>query len=1012
MAIDRIRRAMLEDASKRIDASGIANGTVTNEEFEALNGVTGNIQAQFANKQNLLRSGSNIKTINGQSILGSGDLVIDGGQTEWGDIGGNIINQTDLVLALNAKQNLLVNQVNIKSINGISLLGSGDIVIAGGGGTVTSVGVTVPTGLSVSPATITSSGTFAITYAAGYALPTTASQANWDTAYTNRITSLTTTGSSGAATLVSNVLNIPNYGSALTGYVPYTGATTNVNLGTHQLLAARGTFANNGSTNTLTVDHTSGSGYGIIVTKGGNNEALYVNKTSGSGNAMTVVGGRTSLVDLALSSVSNAAGDFLTLNGGVVHRRTAAQVLSDISVPTPTLAQVTTAGNTTTNSVTIGGINSTADYALRVDNGAANVRLGRFRFIRSVFDPTGVAASIDFWRLGGGAEGILAFSTNSGTVGDNATERMRITTSGNVLIGTTIDSTYKLDIVGNLRTTTSSLLAGVVVQRNDTNENVIQITQATGASAAHLYSRGDGYLGWIGIRGTNGTRRFAFESNPGIDSGSHFGLVMYDSAGTNSLTNWTATRTLFTVAQTFRTNTDTYLSATSGRVGIGISPAGAKLTVLAADETSDGAIAIQTPGATYLKLGGNTTYSWIQSFNSKPLYINALGNNVVFSGGGNVLIGTTTSSTYKLDVNGTARIQGSLTATLASATTGNVIYYNTSTGLFTYGAPAATPTLAQVTTAGNTTTNSITVGSTIIQNNYPYLFIKNTSPTSPDVGIIGSVQAIAGGGGGGYGMLGIMSYNPSMQFFLSGTAGVKAELSDVLNSGSWNRTLTIRGTYPVFTFNSADAKWGAIGYDYSGGMAFWVNASTADTGAISSAMYITNAGNLGIGTTSPSYKLQVEGTTYINSYLIVSNGTAGVGMYADTVYGRGAMGTGSTIQPEGSNRNLRILTPTDGGAGEISIGYFKAPVGLYWNRALSISNAPAIPHLMLQPDSGNVVIGTTTDAGYKLYVNGDINSTAYFVNGVAGYTGMLVIPTNPPGQQNIDIQGGIIVNIF
>jgi hypothetical protein len=38
-----------------------------------------------------------------------------------------------------------------------------------------------------------------------------ASAANWNTAYTNRITSLTTTGSSGAATLISNVLNIPNY---------------------------------------------------------------------------------------------------------------------------------------------------------------------------------------------------------------------------------------------------------------------------------------------------------------------------------------------------------------------------------------------------------------------------------------------------------------------------------------------------------------------------------------------------------------------------------------------------------------------------------------------------------------------------------------------------------------------------------------------------------------------------------------------------------------------------------
>ena len=121
---------------------------------------------------------------------------------------------------------------------------------------------------------------------------------------------------------------------ALTGFVPYTGATADVNLGTHDLTAERGTFENNGSSDTLTVNHTSGSGIGVKVTKGGNNEALLVTKTSGSGNAMAVVGGRTSLVDLALSSVTNTAGDFLTISGGVVHKRTAAEVRTDIGAGT------------------------------------------------------------------------------------------------------------------------------------------------------------------------------------------------------------------------------------------------------------------------------------------------------------------------------------------------------------------------------------------------------------------------------------------------------------------------------------------------------------------------------------------------------------------------------------------------------------------------------------------------------------------------------------------------------
>lgn len=54
-------------------------------------------------------------------------------------------------------------------------------------GTVTSVGVSVPTGLSVSGTPVTSSGTIAISLQSGYSIPTTTSQTNWNTAYTDRL---------------------------------------------------------------------------------------------------------------------------------------------------------------------------------------------------------------------------------------------------------------------------------------------------------------------------------------------------------------------------------------------------------------------------------------------------------------------------------------------------------------------------------------------------------------------------------------------------------------------------------------------------------------------------------------------------------------------------------------------------------------------------------------------------------------------------------------------------------
>jgi hypothetical protein len=58
---------------------------------------------------------------------------------------------------------------------------------AGGSGTVTSVDLSVPTGLSVSGNPVTTSGTLAISLSAGYAIPTTAKQTEWDTAYTDRL---------------------------------------------------------------------------------------------------------------------------------------------------------------------------------------------------------------------------------------------------------------------------------------------------------------------------------------------------------------------------------------------------------------------------------------------------------------------------------------------------------------------------------------------------------------------------------------------------------------------------------------------------------------------------------------------------------------------------------------------------------------------------------------------------------------------------------------------------------
>jgi hypothetical protein len=95
--------------------------------------------------------------------------------------------------------------------------------------------------------------------------------------------------------------------SDLSGYVPYTGATANVNLGTFNLTAdvitgVTGSFASNGGSDTFAINHSSGSGKALNITKGGSGEGLYINKTSGSGNAATITGGVTLLSELHLTT--------------------------------------------------------------------------------------------------------------------------------------------------------------------------------------------------------------------------------------------------------------------------------------------------------------------------------------------------------------------------------------------------------------------------------------------------------------------------------------------------------------------------------------------------------------------------------------------------------------------------------------------------------------------------------------------------------------------------------------
>ena len=204
---------------RNVDTSGYSDGDILWYNPSVTGGLTStkpsapNVKVQMAAVINGGSSGGGtiLIRINAGSVLGGTDSNVQFGTLATGDlIRYNGTYWTNVATIGNS--NLTNSSITING-SAISLGGSVSV------GTVTSVGMTVPTGLSISGTPITATGTLALSYAAGYSIPTTASQSNWDTAYSDRLkwdggstglVAATGRTSLGATTLGSNLFTITN----------------------------------------------------------------------------------------------------------------------------------------------------------------------------------------------------------------------------------------------------------------------------------------------------------------------------------------------------------------------------------------------------------------------------------------------------------------------------------------------------------------------------------------------------------------------------------------------------------------------------------------------------------------------------------------------------------------------------------------------------------------------------------------------------------------------------------
>ncbi|MEI6186876.1 MAG: hypothetical protein WCP46_00040 [Alphaproteobacteria bacterium] len=257
-------------------------------------------------------------------------------------------------------------------------------------GTVTSVSMTVPTGLTISGSPITTSGTLALTLTTGYSIPTTASQSNWDAAYSARITTLTVIGSSGSATLVGQTLNIPTYTLAGLGGQPLNTNLTSLSALSYTSasfvkMTAAGTFALD--TNTyLTANQT--------ITLSGD--------VSGSG---------TTAITTTLASIITAGGPTGSSSVVPVITYDAKGRLTAVSTATITPASIGASPLAGSSSITTVGTLSSGSIPYSLLSGTIPTWNQ---------NTTGTAANVTFNNVTGGSSyPVLLNSTNS--VGYNAT---------------------------------------------------------------------------------------------------------------------------------------------------------------------------------------------------------------------------------------------------------------------------------------------------------------------------------------------------------------------------------------------------------------------------------------------------------------------------------------------------------------------------------------------------------------------------------------------------------------
>ena len=351
------------------------------------------------------------------------------------------------------------------------------------GGTVTSVALSAPTGFSVTGSPVTTSGTLALAFAAGYSLPTTAKQSNWDDAYTNRITSATS-----PLSITSNVISISQANNTTNGYLSSTDWITFNSKQSALTNPVTGTGTTNylpkfTGTSTIGNSIVSDNGSRILINTGTTNQNTTINASSiamsrtSDGAEVVYFSKNTDLGSNGTANINGYDGiQFRTQGAETVKATLTASGNLGLGV-TPSAWSGFTAlqvGNTATWSTSTNNSHWSSNTYY---NGSDRIYIGS-DYATEYAQQSGVHK----WFT-------AASGTANGTI--SASQVMTLTNGGNLLIGTTSDASYKLDVNGTGRfsgaltsTSTITSVGTSPVFRNTDNSagNVFDVLWSVGGS--------------------------------------------------------------------------------------------------------------------------------------------------------------------------------------------------------------------------------------------------------------------------------------------------------------------------------------------------------------------------------------------------------------------------------------------------------------------------------------------------------------------------------------------------